>query len=45
MVGENRLRMAYGMPVQSDPTNVMGKRIVAYLIDLLLTSGVIIAVS
>jgi len=36
--------MAYGMPVQTDPTNVMGKRIVAYLIDALLTTGVLVAV-
>jgi uncharacterized RDD family membrane protein YckC len=36
--------MAYGMPSQGDPTNVMGKRIVAYLVDTILISGIFIAV-
>jgi len=36
--------MAYGMADRTDPTNVMGKRIVAYLIDALLTTGVLVAV-
>ncbi|MDQ1384177.1 MAG: hypothetical protein QOG65_1556 [Actinomycetota bacterium] len=36
--------MAYGMPLQGDPTNVMGRRIVAYVIDFLLLAGIGIAV-
>ena len=35
--------MAYGMQPQSDPTEVMGRRIVAYIIDTLLISGILIA--
>jgi uncharacterized RDD family membrane protein YckC len=35
--------MAYGMQPQGDPTAVMGRRIVAYIVDSLLLSGVFIA--
>ena len=35
--------MAYGMQPQGDPTAVMGRRIVAYIIDSLLFSGVFVA--
>ncbi len=43
-VGENRVTMAYGMQPQSDPTAVMGRRIAAYVLDGLLTLGVLVAV-
>jgi uncharacterized RDD family membrane protein YckC len=36
--------MAYGMQPQRDPTEVIGRRIAAYLIDLVLISGVLVAV-
>jgi hypothetical protein len=36
--------MAYGMPLQRDPTNVMGRRIVAYIIDFVLLAGIGIAI-
>ncbi len=36
--------MAYGMQPPGDPTAVMGRRIVAYIVDSLLISGVFIAV-
>ncbi|MDQ1477543.1 MAG: hypothetical protein QOE62_2772 [Actinomycetota bacterium] len=36
--------MAYGMPLQGDPTDVMGRRIVAYLIDFLLLAAIGIAI-
>jgi len=36
--------MAYGMAPQADPTNVMGRRIVAFLIDGVLATVVLIAV-
>ena len=36
--------MAYGMPPPSDPTNVMGRRVVAYLIDTVLLAGIVIAI-
>jgi uncharacterized RDD family membrane protein YckC len=36
--------MAYGMPPQSDPTNVMGRRVVAYLIDSVLLAGIVVAI-
>ncbi len=36
--------MAYGMQPPGDPTAVMGRRIVAYIVDSLLISGIFIAV-
>ncbi len=35
--------MAYGMPPQGDPTDVMGRRIVAYIVDGILLFGVLVA--
>jgi uncharacterized RDD family membrane protein YckC len=35
--------MAYGMQPQGDPTAVMGRRIVAYIIDSLLFTGIFVA--
>jgi hypothetical protein len=36
--------MAYAMPPQGDPTNVMGRRIAAYIIDVVLGLGITVAV-
>ena len=36
--------MAYSMPPHGDPTNVMGRRIAAYIIDALISSAVLVAV-
>jgi len=36
--------MAYGMQPQRDPTDVMGRRVVAYIIDFILFLGLFIAV-
>ncbi len=35
--------MAYGMQPQSDPTAVMGRRVVAYIIDVVLSSVILVA--
>jgi hypothetical protein len=37
--------MAYGMQPQTDPTNVMGRRIVAYLIDVVLLGAIGVAIA
>ena len=36
--------MAYSMPSHGDPTNVMGRRIAAFIIDALISSAVFVAV-
>jgi uncharacterized RDD family membrane protein YckC len=36
--------MAYGMQPQGDPTEVLGRRVVAYFIDFILFAGIFIAV-
>src|SRR5438105_1189442 len=41
--GGESCRMGYGMPPTSDPTEVMGKRLLAFIIDALLTTGVLVA--
>jgi uncharacterized RDD family membrane protein YckC len=43
-VRENQARMAYGMQPQGDPTEVLGRRVVAYIIDFILFAGILIAV-
>src|SRR5262249_34915646 len=44
VVRENPPRMAYSMPSHGDPTNVMGRRIAAFVIDVLIYTAVGIAV-
>ncbi len=41
---ENQAGMAYGMQPQGDPTEVLGRRVVAYFIDFILFAGIFIAV-